>query len=667
VNFLTKLPVFTSLSSRDGNTVTLKDELPHFVVGGLFDSKDDGITGSVSGNKVLAQFADKVQVSSLYGGLSGAGSGPYVGNERVNGVSLSSLGNAVLVKNADVRMNSEGVEVFGGSVQIFGHGSAAASGNTVVFVASQAKNVYGGHVYFDVCRGDEAGCPTRSGHADDNEVIVKDSQLELSIFGGYAQNAVETTAVRNKVTLIGDVRATTVRGGRIVGAQNAQADDFSGNILQVVSPAAGGVQLSETLGNFERYRFLLDPAAASGSTVIQAKTVELWDKVSRSSVIESIDFLNGDVPSVGYSVVLMEAETVEHNFNQSAVAGRSGVNLLMDFGLALTASDKSRLTATLRSVRSNPQMESLSESRSAGLSFVSQGFDVISSELLNSTLSTHLLTPCPAAFFAARAGRNSVGRSGSRYDVDSYMGLMGLNCTSFLESGALTMGGFVEMATGDFETTTRLTDRQLRGKGDLRRLGLGATARFEFDSNDPLAFYLDASVRGGRLHQDFTSDDFQNSQNQAKMDVSSMYAAGHLGVGGYYALANGNVADVYARYAYTYLQGSRAIVDLNTPVEFEPAVSHLARVGGRYAFNIAEKFRLQAGLGYEYEFGGRIKSSTQGYRIKTIDLMGGSALGELTLTYLRPGPNPLSFMIGAEGFMGRRRAFVGSLKLSLSF
>ncbi|MDR1296853.1 MAG: autotransporter outer membrane beta-barrel domain-containing protein, partial [Deltaproteobacteria bacterium] len=317
--------------------------------------------------------------------------------------------------------------------------------------------------------------------------------------------------------------------------------------------------------------------------------------------------------------------------------------------------------------RSNPQMESPSQGREAGLLMVSEGLDLIVGQNLNSAVSASPSEPCPGLFFDAAYGRARYGAGGGDVDLASFSGLLGAACSSYLDSGVLTMGGFVELGRGSYDVKLDLGDRVVRGDGDLRRIGGGVLARFEFDSRTNKKFYLHSSLRGGRLSQDYQSPDLLNSQNSGRHDTSSMYVAGHLGLGAEVHLAGGALLDFYARYGHTYLKGADAMVDGTAPVNYKAAVSSRARAGGRYAFNLGERARLQLGLGYDHEFDARTKATTGGLPVNTPDMSGGSAVAEINAAYLRPGPVPVSLSIGLEGFMGRRKGVVGSLKFTVAF
>jgi outer membrane autotransporter protein len=192
-------------------------------------------------------------------------------------------------------------------------------------------------------------------------------------------------------------------------------------------------------------------------------------------------------------------------------------------------------------------------------------------------------------------------------------------------------------------------------------------AHFEFDSPRSDRYYVDSSLRVGQLRQDYSSDDFQNSQDRAKFSTTSLYFGGHVGLGRNFILPSGNQVDLYGRYAFTYLQGDSALVDGSAPVEFKAAKSHVGRVGASYSGNVSPRWRLRAGLGYEQEFGGRTRASTSGRRINDVDVSGGTAVGEFGVAFKNIGGKPVSLGLSVEGYAGRRKGLAGGLNLTIAF
>jgi outer membrane autotransporter protein len=312
-------------------------------------------------------------------------------------------------------------------------------------------------------------------------------------------------------------------------------------------------------------------------------------------------------------------------------------------------------------------MESPLQGRSAGLSFIIQGTEAVVNNALNVPITVGLPETCPTMFVSFEGGRSRYGSSSNNYDLDSIMGLVGLNCSSNLSNGVLTMGGFVDFGLGSFDTMGILGGRKIEGEGDLKRIGGGVMARFEFDTPKLNNFYLDSSLRFGQLKQDYSSQDIRNSQNEAKFETTSAYFGAHIGLGRNFKIFETSMLDLYGRFSYNYLRGDQAMVDGTAPVDFRAASSQVARVGARLTKNVSPHLNLQFGLGFEEEFGGKTKASTCGYEINEVDVSGGTAVAELGIGYKKGGKTPISFNFGIDGYVGRRKGLAGTLNFVISF
>ncbi|MCL2075905.1 MAG: autotransporter outer membrane beta-barrel domain-containing protein, partial [Betaproteobacteria bacterium] len=74
-----------------------------------------------------------------------------------------------------------------------------------------------------------------------------------------------------------------------------------------------------------------------------------------------------------------------------------------------------------------------------------------------------------------------------------------------------------------------------------------------------------------------------------------------------------------------------------------------------------------AGLAYEYEFDGKSKASTNGYKIDRPDMKGGTGVFEGGLI-VKPTPNhPLSVNVGLQGYTGKMQGWGGSVRVKYEF
>ena len=81
-----------------------------------------------------------------------------------------------------------------------------------------------------------------------------------------------------------------------------------------------------------------------------------------------------------------------------------------------------------------------------------------------------------------------------------------------------------------------------------------------------------------------------------------------------------------------------------------------------------ERVSAYAGLSYEREFDGQVKSSLRNdVAVRTPSLCGDTGIAELGLS-LKPSKDlPLSFDLGAQGYKGKREGVTGSLQMRFAF
>lgn len=683
----------TPRSSYVNNNVYAVGNTAYIVVGGLYHSLENGAVGNVSGNLVIVGGKDEQVIAfGAFGGFGGVGlKSLQQGVESVFAQGdLTVSHNKVIVTNAfigSLKKDWTG-DVYGGEAVYHGYGTSAVNDNLAMVDGVRADYIMGGRISYLGSNLDQYDL--RVAQARNNQVYVSNTIVDQMIIGGYIDKAAYATMTDNTVTVSGDVQTGSIFGGFLTSVSLDKVksyDEFSGNILNVITPGEGGIKVEFSVGNFEIYRFVFDlnnPNANVGLTM----GANLWlssgfrdesaDK--QTARIESIDFLAGQIPEVGYQAVLFQAEYFDDgNFEQTSADGLSGVNLALNYALsiegppegqviALGNGPKYKMIANLKGLKAHPQMESPSQGWTAGLAFVTQGLEPIANRLTQTPLagSAPRFDACPGVFFDASAGRSSYGSSGN-FDLNTLNGVVGVNCVGNFASGDLTMGGFVDFGQGDFSTEAILNGRQVKGEGTLKRIGGGVMAQFEFGQKAQKTVSVESSLRFGHLRQDYSSQDFENSQFDARFDTSSLYVGGHVGVNAKFGLSETSRLDLYGRYAHLWLQGDQAMVDGTAPVDFKNSTSQVGRLGARVHKNVTPKLSFKIGLGYEHEFNGVTKSDTAGYKINDVNVKGGTGVAEVGLSYKSAGPKPIALSLTAEGFTGKRKGLSASLNFSVAF
>ena len=115
-------------------------------------------------------------------------------------------------------------------------------------------------------------------------------------------------------------------------------------------------------------------------------------------------------------------------------------------------------------------------------------------------------------------------------------------------------------------------------------------------------------------------------------------------------------------------QGSDSVtLGTDEKVHFDSINSHRLRLGARADYALNEYITPYIGAAWEYEFDGKAKAQVHGRAIDAPDLKGSTGIGEIGLTLTPSASIPLSFDLGAQGYVGKREGVTGSLKISYEF
>ena len=115
------------------------------------------------------------------------------------------------------------------------------------------------------------------------------------------------------------------------------------------------------------------------------------------------------------------------------------------------------------------------------------------------------------------------------------------------------------------------------------------------------------------------------------------------------------------------MTGDSLTLSTGEPVQFKDVDSSRLRGGARFAYAVNEQVSPYIGAAYEHEFDGKTKAATNGFDIDAPKLTGGTGIGELGLS-LKPSPAlPLSFDVGVQGYVGKRKGVTGSFQMRFTF
>jgi hypothetical protein len=275
--------------------------------------------------------------------------------------------------------------------------------------------------------------------------------------------------------------------------------------------------------------------------------------------------------------------------------------------------------------------------------------------------------PCPKAFFKAKGGRMERD-DGRDLTLDSFSLLTGVDCGRRLESGLLTFGAAFEGGKGSYESRRSLFSGIVRGAGDLDYAGAALLGRFDFKPSPYGRFYLESSVRFGRLKSDFHTRDFVGSQGRRISYESNVpYVGFQFGAGDYIPLTDRSYLNVYAQYFFVNLKGTDLKLSDGQKVKVDDAKSHRFRAGAQFHQLVSERWRLFAGTAYEREADGEVKAKVYGYDLPTAPKKGGTGLFELGVAYSSRSEKPLNFSLSFQAVAGQRKGGAAIAQLGMVF
>ena len=380
------------------------------------------------------------------------------------------------------------------------------------------------------------------------------------------------------------------------------------------------------------------------------------------TVVAITGVAGGSPLAAGHSVTLIDKVKGKPKSIKAAKVPVVGATKKYDFTVAVAGG---KLVATVNDVRANAAVTKLALSSQGGLTALNQATDSLTGAI-SGAAAAGKIAPGPTFFGTSSGGQNlaynlTAGQEAWSRPGGSEAGAMttGLGWSSLTSGGDLLMvGSFIEKGRSDYHNFSGYSHLDATG-GTLESnwQGAGLFSRFETANG----FYLDGSFRSGRLNQD--SGDRRDIGAKAQ---GLTYWAGHAGLGQVWQFNNEVSLEGWARYTQTRLSGSG--FDLTDDrLRVEALESRRAQAGARLSWNPEERVRAYAGLAYEHEFDGGLKSSLRDVVVETPGLRGASGMGELGLSLNLAGEVPMSLDLGVQGWTGQREGVSGSLKLSFEF
>lgn len=629
------------------------------------------LQGTVSGNKTYVQKAD-LGKTSIYGGRARG----YTSRSGTvsQGTALVS-NNEVLVQN----ISAEEATLVGGFT---------VRGET----SSNAVTVEGADITKALLVG---GSAEERGTASQNIVTVSASTLGTgsSIYGGYVKTGdAGNTAENNTVILGADVTGTGVGvlqldalyGGYAQTAVDGANVAYTGNTLYTATRL-----VTQELGGFQHYQFVATQEQLDAGALIEvtgSKAVVLQADGDQHSTVAiggtDITF------EVGSSYTLIDsAAGFEDLTGQKLTAGKdlSGIktDMVVESLPSVIRIDKTTFTKDdydLSIIDGTNGDQSLVIDIAGGGSTSSE----INSEtdaLMESSLST--LTAHFAAddlfvdavlrsrdgkrdglFTAARGGKWSFDTR-TRIESNIVSGLLGYGAKL---SNDLTMGAFIEMGHGSYDTRTHVAGSTKAGGGSHNYGGLGVFGDYGMPTVEGLHFT--GYLKVGLLRNEFNSN---IAGANVDYDRTGVYWGAHLGTHYDWDLTQSIRSRVFLSYFYDG-QGDESF-DIagegdvgGAHVSYDAIHAHRVQLGSMFEFAVSDTWRPYLGLTFEQILAAEAKGTAtdaQGsFDLNSSDLEGSTGILSAGWTYQAGN---FSTELGLNGYAGTRNGVSGQIQANWKF
>ena len=163
-----------------------------------------------------------------------------------------------------------------------------------------------------------------------------------------------------------------------------------------------------------------------------------------------------------------------------------------------------------------------------------------------------------------------------------------------------------------------------------------------------------------------TGDIVYFGTRNAEFSSNALYYGLHGGIGYAWDINEKTSLDVSGKVIWLHQRGDDVNVH-GDAVHFENADSIRTRLGGRVAYKANEKLTPYAGLYWEHEYDGKVRSTVNGVRIEAPELKGSTGVGELGLSYKPTNIKGLSVDVWLRGYVGQRKGATGNVQLRYRF
>ena len=534
------------------------------------------------------------------------------------------------------------------------------------------------------------GGNANNGEASGNTVEIKNSQFanNVTIYGGKG----ETTT--NNHVIIGE-NVTSLNGGRLFlqtlyGGWNGQFSKIpvdTGNKLTLASTVH-----TRDLAGFQHYEFLVSKELLENNTAMLQVAGNMWSPVQFKLSGENhttIAIAGTDVSfKIGDSYTLIQSAngfTDENGMKITADTELSGIksDMTLTTYSSLVRTHTDTLLAEEYELVVSEDGESLSMkvvdeiNNGPGVTEINPETDALMESSL-STMTTHFAADDlfvdavlrsrdgkrDGLFTAARGGKWSYDTR-TRIENNIVSGLLGYGAKL---SNDLTMGAFIEMGHGSYDTRTHVAGSTKAGGGSHNYGGLGVFGDYAMPSIEGLHFT--GYLKVGLLRNEFNSN---IAGANVDYDRTGVYWGAHLGTHYDWDLTQSIRSRVFLSYFYDG-QGDESF-DIagegdvgGAHVSYDAIHAHRVQLGSMFEFAVSDTWRPYLGLTFEQILAAEAKGTAtdaQGTMdLNSSDLEGSTGILSAGWTYQAGN---FSTELGLNGYAGTRNGVSGQIQANWKF
>ena len=534
------------------------------------------------------------------------------------------------------------------------------------------------------------GGNANNGEASGNTVEIKNSKFanNVTIYGG---KGVTTT---NNHVIIGE-NVTSLNGGRLFlqtlyGGWDGQFSNIpvdTGNKLTLASTVH-----TRDLAGFQHYEFLVSKELLENNTAMLQVAGNMWSPVQFKLSGENhttIAIAGTDVSfKIGDSYTLIQSAngfTDENGMKITADTELSGIksDMTLTTYSSLVRTHTDTLLAEEYELVVSEDGESLSMNvvneinNGPGVTEINPETDALMESSL-STMTTHFAADDlfvdavlrsrdgmrDGLFTAARGGKWSFDTR-TRIESNIVSGLLGYGAKL---SNDLTMGAFIEMGHGSYDTRTHVAGSTKAGGGSHNYGGLGLFGDYAMPSIEGLHFT--GYVKLGLLRNEFNSN---IAGANVDYDRTGVYWGAHLGTHYDWDLTQSIRSRVFLSYFYDG-QGDESF-DIagegdvgGAHVSYDAIHAHRVQLGSMFEFAVSDTWRPYLGLTFEQILAAEAKGTAtdaQGTMdLNSSDLEGSTGILSAGWTYQAGN---FSTELGLNGYAGTRNGVSGQIQANWKF